>query len=74
MTCFQQPHTRGWKPFIVFCIIASLLFYRFQCLPSTSADPKADLDAAYLPFGGQRHPIELLAEQARRRFDRMVES
>lgn len=70
MTRFQQ------KPFIiVFCIIAPLLFYHFHGLSSTSPDPKADLNAAYLTFGSsKKHPIELLAENARRKFDRMVES
>lgn len=78
MTRFQLPQ----KSFIAFCIIASLLFYHyyFHGLSSTSPDPKEDLDAAYLTFGspsstsGQKHPIELLAEHGRRRFDRMVES
>lgn len=80
MTCFQQPHSRDWKLFIAFCMIASLIFYHFHGLPSTSTNPKADLDAAYLTFGvpsstsSQKHPIELLAEHGRRRFDRMVES
>ena len=72
-----QSCLRLWRSFIFLCIITFLYFHRFN--GSTLPRSIVDVDATYLSLASlsshspQKHPIEVLVEQARRTATDMVE-
>lgn len=80
MTLFGQLHTHVGKLFRFFCVIAFLSFYHLHGQPSISLNTATGEDADSLAFNspgpasGQKHPIKLLVEDARRQYTHMIES
>ena len=78
MPLFQQ--YRRQLP-IFLCLLAFLSLYCLHGLLSTASDPMLGTDTDMYfglgsrgPTSGQKHPIELLVENARKRYTQMVDS
>ena len=64
--------------FTVLCFIVILSFYHLHDLPPRTAHAGTEKDHAVFgslaPTNGQKHPVEVLVEDARRRYTHMVEN
>ena len=80
MSAFQQLRTHLGKLFVFLSLIAFLSFYYLHGLPSTTlaSVPGPDAHSPSLAFLGltsdQKHPIEVLVEDARRKHAHIVKS
>ena len=80
MAAFQQLRTHVGKLFVFVGVLAFLSFYYFHGLPSSMLASVPDRDVhsptlAFLgPTSGQKHPIEILVEEARRKHTHILES
>ena len=80
MSPLEQLRTHAGKLFIFFCVIAFLSVYHIHGPPSTTLNLTTHDDADSLTFtspglgSGQKHPIEVLVEDARRKYTHMIEN
>lgn len=80
MAALQQLRTHVGKLFFFVGVLAFLSLYYFHGLPSSTlaSVPNIDVDSPTLAFlgptSGQKHPIEILVEDARRKHTHIIES
>ena len=79
MNLLPQLRSHAGKLFIFFCVIALLSFYHLVGLPSKTLNPVTDGHVSSPDVGSQgptsdyKHPIELLVDEARRKYLHMIE-
>ena len=76
---YKQLQTHAGKlRFTFLCFVVFLSFYHLHNLPSRTLHPatnkELDVFGSLGPTNGQKHPIEVLVEDARRRYTHMVKN